>query len=244
MSDEEIANRLGRTVTAVRLRWKRDLHLTAPSKNPNFITAEQASLLLGLDSHKISHWCDMGLIPFRNMAASRKMRLIYRVTFYRWVVTPSNWIYFDWKNIPDPKLRRLCELRAQRWGDEWWDTPTVAEYHGVTSKDVQRLLYRGELAGVQVTVSRGGRHKDPAWLNWYVKKSDAIHAVFVKGRGQNRTDFKPTPRALKWIKRAWKMGMNYSQIARSMGNKVTPWTLRNYMVKTGIADLTSRAVNS
>ncbi len=244
MSEEKIAKELGRTVLSVQIRWKRELHLTAPSKNHDFITAEKASRLLGLDSHKISHWCDMGLIPYRNMAARRKIRMIYRTTFLRWVVNTDNWIYFDWKKIPDPKLRRLCKLRARRWGDEWWDTVKAAEYHSVTSKDVQRLLYRGELPGVQVAVSRGGRHKDPAWKNWYVKRSDAVKAVFVKGKGNNRTEFKPTPRAIRWMKRAWKLGMNFSQINRSMGSKVTDWTLRNYMVRTGIADLTSRAVNS
>ena len=232
MSEADIATSLGRTVIAVHLRWSRDLHLPSPSKHPDFLTAEQASVILNVENHAVSHWCDAGLIPFRNMAANRKMRLIFRTSFYRWVLTPDNWIYFDYTKILDPHLRRLCELRAIRWGDEWMTTPQVAQMHGVTSKDVQRLVYRGELPAVQVATSRGGRNKNPAWLNWYVRRSDAENARFIKGRGRSKQiGWQPTPRAIAWMKKAWKKGMNFSQICRSMGNPVTPWSLRQYMVR-------------
>lgn len=221
ISEDEIAANLGRTRISVHLRWKRDLHLVAPSKHPDFITGQQASYLIGIDTHKISHWCDAGLIPFRNMAANRKMRLIYRTTFFRWATTPANWIYFNWREIPDPHLRRLCELRAHRWGDEWMSTAEVGKLHGVTSKDVQRLVYRGELPAVQVSTSLGGRHKDPAWLNWYVKRSDAVKAVFYKGKGST-PGFSFTPRGAAWaLKARNELGMTFAAINRSMGSKVS-----------------------
>lgn len=233
LSEHEIAKNLGRTAVAVRIRWKRDLHLTPPSKHPEFITGEQASIILGVDNHAFSHWCDSGLIPYRNMTAGRKMRLIYRTTFLRWVISTSNWIYFDWHKITDPRLRRLCELRAQRWGDEWWTSRQVADYHNANTKDVQRLIYRGELPARQVETSRGGRHKDPAWLNWYVLKSDALPVTFRRGKGSARAmGYLPTPRAQAWMLKAWAMGWNFSQICRSMGNPVTSWSLRQYMVRT------------
>jgi hypothetical protein len=241
MSEHEMGEKLGRSTVAVRLRWKRDLHLPAPSKHPDFITGEQAAVTLGVDNHAFSHWCDMGLIPFRNMTAGRKMRLIYRTTFKRWVISTSNWIYFDWHRITDPHLRRLCELRAQRWGDEWLSTAEVGEMHGVTSKDVQRLIYRGELKAVQVAVSKAGRHPDPAWLNWYVLRSDAEKAFFRKGRGSARAlGWQPSARAKVWMLKAWEMGMNFSEICRTMGNPVTPWSIRQYMVHKLKIDLTSR----
>jgi hypothetical protein len=170
------------------------------------------------------------------------MRLIPRVSFYRWVVSPSNWIYFDWKKIPDRRLRRLCQLRAKRWGDEWWDTPTVARHHGVTTSDVKRLIYRKELPAVQVAVSRSGRHKDPSWLNWFVLKSEAVKVKFIKGRGSH-TEWQPTKRAQAWIRKAWKAGWSFEAIVRSMGSPVTSWTLRNYMVRNMKLDLTNRRLN-
>jgi hypothetical protein len=241
-TEQQIADHLGRTLIAVRLRWKRDLHLTAPSKHPDYLTGQQAAILTGLDNHKICHWCDTGLIPHRLVPGDRRIRLIHKTALDLWIISPKNWIYFDWKTLPDPRLRRLCELRAERWGDEWWPTVKVAEYHGVDTKDVQRLIYRGELPAVQTETSLGGRHKDPQWLNWFVLKSDAVKAVFVRGRGSNKNgEWKPSKRAVAWMKKAWKKGMNYSQICRSMGNPATSWTVRQYMVKHG---LTGRVLNS
>lgn len=220
ISEGEMAKHLGRTVVAVHIRWKRDLMLTAPSKHPDFITGLQAARMIGIDMHKISHWCDVGLIPYRNMACNRKMRLIYRTTFYRWVITPANWIYFNWKEIPDQRLRRLCELRAERWGDEWWSTPEVAKYHGVETGDVKRLIYRGEIPATQVATSLGGRHKNPGWLNWYVLKSDAVKAKFIKRGKQNL--FSLTPRGAAWaLKARYELNMPWAVINRTMGNKTS-----------------------
>jgi hypothetical protein len=105
----------------------------------------------------------------------------------------------------------------------------------VEPKDVQRLLYRGELPGVQLAASRIGRSKNLSWSLWYVKRSDAIKARFFKGSGRNENlGFNPSPRALAWIRQAWEQGMNYAEITRTMGSKVTSWTLRQFMVKNGM----------
>lgn len=224
ISEEEIAKRLGRTLTAVHLRWKRDLFLAAPSKNPNYVSADKAAKILNVDTHKVAHWCDAGLIPYRILPGGRKIRLIPIVSFRRWVVSTSNWIYFDWKKIKDPHLKRLCELKAKRWGDEWWSTPKAAKYHGVISKDVIRLVRRGEIVGIQIETSLGGRHKDLAWKTWFVLKSSAMSATFVRGKGNARwTTF--TDRAIAWMLKANAMGLNYAEIARSMGSKHTSTTI-------------------
>ncbi len=230
MTDQEMADALGRTSISVHLRWKRDLKLPAPSKHPNFITATQAAIMLGVDPYKLAWWCDYGLIPARNMAGNRKMRLIFRVTFMRWVVNPSNWIYFNWKEIPDPHLRRLCELKSARWGEEWITTAEVGRMHGVTSKDVQRLIYRGELPAVQISTSLGGRHKDPHWLYWYVLKSDAVKAKFIKGRG-NVSFSSLSPRGEAWaLKAIYELGFSWAALNRSMGSKFSDDTVKKLVL--------------
>jgi hypothetical protein len=215
LSEEEMAVALGRTPVAVKLRWKRDLRLPAPSRHPDFLTGQQAAQLVGLDQHQITHWCDAGLIRHRVMAGGRKIRLIPRLALTLFIVNPENWIYFDWRKLADAHLRRLCELRAERWGDEWWTTPQVAEYHGVDTGDVKRLIARGEIPGVQTLVSRCGRYKGRAWANWYVKRSDAVQACFRKGRGSGH-DWEPSERARAWMTKAIKSGMSICALTRTM----------------------------
>lgn len=230
LSEEEIAEHLGRTVVSVHLRWERDLHLCAPSKNPDNITANQGAKILGVDAHKIAHWCDVGLIPARMLPSARYIRLINRVTFDRWVVSPSNWIYFDWRKIPDRRLYRLCKLRAKRWGDQWWSTVRAAQFHGVTAKDVLRqITILRRLPGVQVSASLGGRHKNPSWKNWFVLKSDAVKLTFVRGKGMGGKKF--TPRAEAWMVKAYKQGVSVDGIARSMGSKCCSETIRKNIIR-------------
>lgn len=231
LSEEEMASTLGRTVTGVHLRWFRYLLLPSPSKHPDWISAESASEMLGIETHKIAHWCDMGLIPYRLLPTTRKIRLIFRTTFDRWVISPDNWIYFDPKNISDPRLRRLCELRVARWGDEWWNTSEVAKHHGVTPKDVLRLILRKEIPAVQLQASRGGRHPNAGWAFWYVKKSDAVKAVFVR-RGVNSQRFAFTSRGAVWaLKARLELKWDYPRINRSMGLKVSDEIIRKTILQ-------------
>jgi len=224
-TDDQMAAALGRTAVAVHLRWERDLNLPAPSKHPDFLTGQQAAQLAGLDQHQVVHWCDVGLIPHRLMAGSRKMRLIRRVTFFRWIVNPENWIYFDWRKIPDEHLKRLCALKAARWGDQWWTARQVADFHGVDTKDVQRLAKRGELPARHAETSLCGRHKEPAWLNWFFKRTDALAVRFLKGRGAGH-DFVFSKRAEEWMLEAKRRGFTWQQISDSMGNPCHKHTVR------------------
>lgn len=230
LTEEQMSAYLGRTPVAIHLRWKRDLLLYAPSKHPDVITAEQAGNMLGVESHAFMWWCDNKLVPSRILPGGRKIRIIQREALKRWVVNPANWIYFDWKKIQDEKLKRLCELRAQRWGDEWWTTRQVADYHGVDVKDVTRYIKLGRIKGVQCDVSKGGRHADRRWTYWFVLKSDAVKINFVRGQGSN-TAWKPTPRQVKWMRKAYKMKWSYNAILRSMKENVTGTTLMKYLTK-------------
>jgi hypothetical protein len=235
MTDAEIGEALGRTENAVHLRWTRDLLLPSPSKHPEIITANQAAKLIGIDRHKVAHWVDMGIIPGRLMAGGRSIRLINRVSLMVWLCSPKNWVYFDIKNVVDPKLKRMLKLRAQRWGDEWWTTRQVADYHGVETGDVKRYIVIGRLQSVRLQVSLGGRNQVRKWSNHFVLKSDALKISFCKGKGCNKksqkTQQKFTPRADAWLLKARdELGMTFLSIGRTM--KIGKEKVSNRNVRT------------
>lgn len=220
MTEAEIGKHLDRTEVAVKLRWKRDLHLTSPSKHHDVLTAHQAAEMLGVDPHKLTHWVDRGLIPGRYMAGVRKIRLIRKVSFFVWACNPNNWVYFDGSKVRDEHLKRLIALRAKRWGDEWWDGRQAADYHGVDPKDLLRYVSLGRVKSFHLEVSLGGRHADLAWAKHYYLKSDVVKLQFVFGKG-NQAQRKDKARFTKagdaWILKARdELGMTFVQIGRSM----------------------------
>lgn len=219
LTDAEMGKALGRSEISIHLRWTRK-GLPGPSKNPNVITAQKAAVALGIDTHKVCHWIDMGIIRGRPMAGRRKIRLVRREDFRRWVLDPMNWIYFDPRKIADRELRRMAMLRMQRWGDEWWTTRQVAEYHGVETSDVKRYIQLGRIRARQTTVSLGGRHADMSWASWFVLKSEATRPdlVFVKkGRGAPGMSRSFSARADAWILKARdELGMTFRAIERTM----------------------------
>ena len=225
--DAEIGEQLGRSEVAVHLRWSRDLHLPSPSKAPDVITAHQAARMLGIDCHKTAHWVDMGLIPGRVMAGGRKIRLIQRVHFMMFVCSPKNWMWFNPKKVQDLHLKRLLQLKVKRWGDEWWTLPQVAKYHGVDKRMVQLHVARiQDLPAYHLPISLGGRDFNRAWSNWYIKKSDAVAFEF-KHRGDDMTSI--TPRGLKWLKKALRLGWSCAAIGRSM--KRNSQTISNWKIR-------------
>lgn len=220
MTEAEMGKHLGRTEVAVRLRWKRDLHLTAPSKHPGVITAHQAAEILGIDGHKLAHWVDCGLIPGRIMAGGRKIRLIRRVSFFMWACSPKNWVYFNIHQVRDEKLARLLALRAERWGDEWWDGRQAADHHGVTPKHLLFYVKLGRIQSFRLPVSLGGRDHNRKWSNHYYLKSDVVKLKFALGKG-NQELRKPqtrfTPAADAWLLKARdELGMTFVHIGRTM----------------------------
>lgn len=173
MTEATMGKALGRTETAVRLRWKRDLQLVSPSKAPDVLTAHQAAHMLGIDAHKIAHWVDKGFIPGRIMAGGRKIRLIDRNAFVEWVMDHDHWMYFDLTQVQDEELKRLLKKEKKTWGDEWWDTPRVARHHGVKVNDVKRYIDHGRIKAHQIQYSYGGRHPNLSWKLWFIRKSEA-----------------------------------------------------------------------
>jgi len=222
LSDDQIAEALGRTAVAVKVRRKR-LGLPTLSKAPQLLTGMGVSRTLGAEVHTVCHWIDTGMLPGRLMPTQRQIRLVERVDLYRWAVNPNNWPLFKPERVTDPKLKRLIELRAARWGDEWWTTRRVAEYFGVTPKDVLRkIVIMRQLPGMQV-INLSGRHSAPGWSNWFVKRSDVLAAnlVFHRGKGSNAC-FDIPPEQREFLKLARGIGLTYPNIAKLVG-----WNLRD-----------------
>jgi len=182
LTDAEIGKKLGRTEIAVHLRWSRDLNLPSPSKDPGVVNAHEAARILNVDPHKTANWVDHGFIRGRLMAGGRKIRLIDRKDFEEWALNTDHWMYFNIHEVADPELKEKLLAKSKEWGDEWWPTTKVAEYHNVATGDVKRQIQDGRLKATQTRVSFGGRHKykEMKWKLWFVLKSDAVKAVFVK----------------------------------------------------------------
>ena len=184
LEETQIAEQLGRSPNAVHLRWSRDLRLPAPSKHPDYLTAQQIAKRLGEDAHKVCSWVDRGLLPGEIVPGGRKIRRVRKAVLLRWLVNPDNWIWFNIEKVRDLHLRRLLELKRERWGDEWWTTRQVADYHGVDVGDVKRYIKLGKIKAVQAR-NRGGRHNHNYWAHWFVLRSEATRSdlVFWKGSG-------------------------------------------------------------
>lgn len=231
--DVDIAEALGRTLNAIKVRRTRE-QLPAPRYHADFVTVNVAGQMLNLDPHKITWWVESGLIPGEvyqkrntedgtDCASGMYIRRIRLITLKRWCTRPRNWIYFDPLNIADPALKNLLARAVARWGDEWWTVRQLCDYHGIdNTRWVGQKLHRGEIPGVQA-FNLGGRHPDAAWSYWFIRKSDAIRARFITGKG-NAQRFRAaeqtwSSRADAWLLRARAMGMTKRDIAARMGPK-------------------------
>jgi hypothetical protein len=176
---EEIAANLGRSRNAIKMKMGR-LGLDAPSKQPGYLTGNGVADALGVDIHAIITWHERGILRFEEVPLDD--RKIWRMKYWvllHWVYNPDNWIYFlytlhnEIRRIPDPFIRKLVERRRKSWGDEWWTTGQVAEYHGLTNSNcIQARIMRGTLPAKK-------------FHNWRVLKSQAI-ALNINPRHNRR----------------------------------------------------------
>ncbi len=231
LSEEEMGRVLGRTALAVRLRWKRDLHLTPPSKAPDILTGNQVANGLGIDSHTIIKLMDRGIIPARFLPFTcegrmvRQVRVIDRLTLLRWVVNPLHWIYFKFENIGRgtaargahkyiadrvfwQRVRDLVQRRRELWNDAWWTPSQVEDWHGNARGMANQAIHDGRLPAVR-------------WGNWWVLRSDATRPGFQLtawhgkgGAGQSRVI--PTPAAQAFVVLAAAAGLTAASIGPMM----------------------------
>jgi hypothetical protein len=226
LSEEEIADALGRSVNAVHLRWDRDRGLPAPSKHPEWMTGNTVARILDVDIHSVMKLVDRGILPGRRTPGERNIRLINRKLFRRWAINPMNWVYFirsieDPTRIQDRRLRRLIDLQRERWSDCWWTPGQVAAYYGSTDRDVNRYLRKGKFKGCI------------KWGNWWILRSEALQAglVFFRGKGaaQGFDEWSDEGDAFMILARA--IGLPWHAVALLMGNhKVGKISHRVYLL--------------
>jgi len=215
-SEAEIGARLGRSVSGVHIHWKRELRLPSPSKDPRVLTANQVAEGTGVDSHVAMGWFDGGLFESRRLPTEDQTRVVERDTFLRWLLEPESWIYFNPRRVgsqPGPRAgeifdaefwteaRSALDQARREWGDQWWTSRRVADYHGIDTSDVKRHLQLGRLHGVQA-VNLSGRHPDQYWRLWFVRRSEAIAADLSQYsrkkiiRQESRMDITPITRTV------------------------------------------------
>jgi len=243
LSEEAIAAHLGRTRVAVHLRWKRDLKLPAPSKRPDELTANQIAEGLGMDLHAVASWIDRGLLPGRRLPGRDVTRVVKRVALLRWLVNPENWPHLKLDRVargPSRRAgdiydldfwshaRRLLDLQRARWHDEWWTTNQVADFHGVENKDVLRHIQLGRIPAVRIA-NYCGRHPNPRWAHWYIRKSHATapHLIFYRGKGRgHELHFSPEADAFLILARAIGLPIGYISALMRLPQKTLDHRLR------------------
>jgi hypothetical protein len=170
LSEAAIAAALGRTVNAVRIRWKRELRLPAPTKTPGYVTANRVAKIMGVDGHSVCRWIERGWLrahelPFRE-------RHVWRVRdedLKRFAVNPERWMLFRVEDVRDLHIARLVTLAQRRWGDRWLRPGEVVAMHGVDDRRVNRYVHEGKVAGAV------------KWGNWWIRQSVAEGLHFHRG---------------------------------------------------------------
>jgi hypothetical protein len=209
LSEDELARRLGRTVTAIHLRWKRDLHLTPPTRQPSWLTACQIADLLQVDPKAAVRWVDQGLLPGRRLPTRRVIRAVPELAFRVWVLNPMHWIYFHPERVRDPHLKRLLKLKARRWNDAWLTVGQAARLRGVCGTAINNALRAGKLQGVK-------------WGNWHVLRSEVLKPglrFFVGKGGRAVPKVAWSEPADAFLVLTTALGYSPGVIARLMGGK-------------------------
>lgn len=223
LTDHALAKILGRTCNAVKI-YRTRLGIPNVSRaKEDWITANHAAEMLGLDNHKIFYWVEVGFIPSIKTGPQGYVRLINRQILLAWCVKPEHWPYLIGAEIQDAKLARMVALAKARWGDEWLSTRQAADERGLVPKDVLRQIKLGKLSALHLEFSLGGRHTERKWSNWFVRRSD-YDKIVIRQRGDDQSSF--TPRADAWVLKArYELGMSYKAIARTMSRN--PQTIVN-----------------
>jgi hypothetical protein len=144
LTAEELAQKLGRSPTAVKLRRKR-LGLASITSQVG-LSAHVVGLMLGFDNGKeVGQLVSGGIMPGRRAPLGNNRFSIDRDQLIRWCVNPANWVYFNPEKVNDPEIRRLLNLRKERWNDEWWSTMQVAKYYRISQSEVTRHCREGRI---------------------------------------------------------------------------------------------------
>lgn len=199
----QIASNLGRTESAIKIRWTR-MGMEAPSKRDGEMVATEVGRRLGMCGKKIIRLIDTGILPGRTLPGIKGIRVVEERHLLRWLVQPRNFIYItSTRRIKDRRYRGLVQRAMARWDDEWLSTGQVARMHKVTTGAVTKAIYEGRLPAVR-------------WQNWQVLRSDALELRFSTRSGLR----------MVWSEQA----DAFMVLASAIG---LPWFLINQMMGTG-----------
>lgn len=217
LSIQEIAQRLGRTPAAIKIRWTR-LGLDAPSKQPGEVVATKVGRRMGVCGKLIIRMIDEGRMPGRVVPGGRNIHVTKEADLRRWVTRPENWIYFKVERIRDVSLKRLVLLAQERWPDEWWTPGQMAEYHNLNDTSViNNAIRRGDLPAVR-------------WQNWKILKSNAVAYQFRQGSGRNVIiDWSVPGDAFIVLARAVGLTSSFIDELRGGTARRADWRLKNLM---------------
>jgi hypothetical protein len=182
ITEQEIAEQLGRSVQAVHLRWTRELHLTAPTKSAEILTAEQVAWGLGRSCGKSIHQLmDEGLMPGRRLPGMDVNRVVDRQALLLWMIEPRHWVYFKPEDVGSLRgqgkrdladcydfefwddARELVAKARAAWKDEWLTPGQVAREIGFKNPrtgahSINKAIHVGNLPGFR-------------WGNWWILRS-------------------------------------------------------------------------
>lgn len=184
---QEIADELGRTFASVLIRVKRELHLVAPSKAPDILTAEQVSWGLGMGCGKSVHkLMDDGLMPHRKLPerepkSRSTTRIVDRQALLLWMLKPEHWVYFRPERVGTlcaqgkrelserydfafwESAHELVMAARSAWKDEWLTPGQAADAIGYKNRKtgihgINQAINIGTLPAVR-------------WGNWWIRRS-------------------------------------------------------------------------
>lgn len=199
LSEAEIGRALGRSRIAVSNRWKRDLHLISPRRNPNWLTLEAFAHGLGMDQKSVAKLVDRGMIPSRRLPAvvipgKALIRVVDCKTALAWIADPMHWLYFkpdrvgafrkqEHRHAARPNVvfwraaRAAIDARRRTWRDAWL-SPTEAgalmglplDREGRATHQLNKAIRRKLLPAVR-------------WGNWWILRSEARRFAHERVRG-------------------------------------------------------------
>ncbi|HVN67065.1 MAG TPA: hypothetical protein VMT55_01730 [Candidatus Sulfotelmatobacter sp.] len=196
LSETEIGRRLGRTQPSIENHVKRELHLTAPSKDPRILTAEHVAMGIGVDGKTVHMLCDRGILPARRQAAARAkpgyeraIRLVDRMLFMKWLLLPAHWIYFKPERV-GKMIRRGKRAYTEIYDHKFWDQAAVALARAkrkwkdkwLNSTQAARILKcnrRSINRGIHARTLKATR-----WGNWWILRSNLPKTGTIDATGK------------------------------------------------------------
>jgi hypothetical protein len=226
--DARIGDALGRSAIGVKIKRQR-MWLPPVTKAEGWLTASQAKMMLGMpDQRPIIGWVRAGLLTGNRLEnTTRVIWMVLEVSLRRFVANPKNWIYFRKERVQDAHLKRLIELAAIRFQDDWLPARKAGDLIGLDAKEIVRYVKLGRIEGVQV-VNRDGRrnlHEQPHWSYWYVRKSQVESMRIYHGRGVLPI-FEECASAGDFVRLAYSVGLSAQRIEALTG--ISHATISNF----------------